>query len=383
MTDTSKNLNVAIDLTSLLPNWTGVDTYLVHLLLGLNKIDRETRYAVFVNWEDRMFFRTRLGENFAIFPTAIRNRGVRFIAQQFLMPILSHALNIHVMHSPSFFMPWFKGKQRHVLTVHDMTMFSAPIVHTKFRRSFFFVKAVALSIRRADLIIVPSRFVGDEAVRLLADVSPNRVRIIPHGVDDCFGPPAKGEISSTLLHSEAITPYILFVGTIEPRKNLETLIEGYLRVVRRTKLEERLVLAGKNGWKHNHILSGVHCRELRNRVHLTGYVDQARLISLYKNARLFIFVSIQEGFGLPPLEAMACGTPTIAADTSSLRENLAGAAMLVAPDDPDAIATAIAQMLCDQAVRDHYRRQGIKRAKRFQWQETARKTLDCYRELAG
>jgi glycosyltransferase involved in cell wall biosynthesis len=383
MTATSNNLGVGIDLTPLLPYWTGVDTYLVQLVLWLNRIDRKTRYSVFVNWEDRKFFKNRLGENFGIFPTAIRNRVIRLLAQQFLVPALSNALKLHVLHSPSFFMPWFKGKHRHVLTVHDMTMFSIPMVHTRFRRSFPFLKAVTLSIRRAHLLIVPSRFVRDEIVRLLPDVPPKLIRVISHGVEDCYKPPVKGEVNFSPSDFKGNFSYILFAGTIEPRKNLKSLIEGYGRAVRCNELGERLVLAGKMGWDYHGILSSIRRLELRDRVHFTGYVDQATLISLYRNARLFIFPSIQEGFGLPPLEAMACGTPTIAADTSSLRENLLGAAMLVPPDDPDAIARAIDRMLRDQAVRDHYQRKGFERVKKFRWEETAKKTLDCYRELAG
>jgi len=375
-------MHIGIDLTSLLPISTGVDNYIIQLVRSLNKIDHKTLYSLFINYEDRKKFTGQLYDNFSIIPIAMRSRLIRFFAQQFLLPILAISLRIDVLHSPSFFMPLFRGNQRHLLTVHDMTMFSLPDYHTRFRRSCIFRIGVALSVKRSHLIIVSSHFVKKEIVRLLPDIEPDRIRVIPMGIGSQFNPQMIDMVDTLPIHLEGFLPYILFVGNIEPRKNLKLLIEGYQRAIKDYGLKEHLLIVGNKDWNYRYILKLSNHPEIRERVYFTGYVDDRTLTSLYKNATLFIYPSIEEGFGFPPLEAMACGIPTIATDTSSLRENLHGAAILVPSDDPEALRNAIIKMLRNKKIRKHFRRKGLERIKRFRWEEAALKTLACYEELS-
>jgi glycosyltransferase involved in cell wall biosynthesis len=177
-------------------------------------------------------------------------------------------------------------------------------------------------------------------------------------------------------------PYILFVGTIEPRKNLPVLLEAYRTACAQHGLQENLLLVGRKGWNYESVERQMQSPELRRRVHLFGYASQTELVLLYQNARAFVYPSREEGFGFPPLEAMACGIPTIATETSSLKENLSGAALLVPPDSVAALADALAAALQQSETRARLTEKGLARAKEFSWETTARKTLDCYRELA-
>lgn len=173
-------------------------------------------------------------------------------------------------------------------------------------------------------------------------------------------------------------PYILYVGTLEPRKNLPALVESYRRLVEAGAIKERLVLAGKLGWGYEALLEQIRVPALRGRVHLAGYVDQKDLPAVYAGARLFVYPSLHEGFGFPPLEAMACGVPVISTRSSSLAENLEGAAELVAPGDISGLADAMQRLLADHTLRAKRQGQGLEQARQYRWEQTARETVKSY-----
>jgi glycosyltransferase involved in cell wall biosynthesis len=238
------------------------------------------------------------------------------------------------------------------------------------------------SIRRADLVSVPSRATQRAILKFLPDISPERIRYIPAGVAEEFQPRPLCEVQRERERLRLPWPYILYVGTIEPRKNLTRLVESYRRLIARGDISEHLVLAGRPGWDYDALLAQINSPELHDRVHLIGYVTQHDLPWLYSGARLFVFPSVEEGFGFPPLEAMACGVPTVASLSSSLEENLRGAAELVRPDDTDALTAAMRRLLFDTELRAERRLSGLERAAEFCWYNTARQTLACYEALA-
>jgi alpha-1,3-rhamnosyl/mannosyltransferase len=338
-------------------------------------------YFLFTNYEDRKKLSKQLGEIFSIIPITTHSRILRLVAQQAILPILAKYLRLDVLHSPSFIMPLFKGHRGNILSILDLTMFSHPSCHTRFRRSWLFRKGIALSAKRSHLIIVPSHFVKKEVLRLLNGIKPDRIRVIPLGVGSHFSSSMKSKGEKFPARFKHVKPYILFVGSIEPRKNLKFLVEVYKKTIEIHGLRENLLIVGKKDWDYKKIEKLVNKYELSNRVYFSGYVDKDTLISLYQYAELFIYPSIEEGFGFPPLEAMACGIPTIASDTSSLRENLFGAAELVPPDDPEALQRKIIKMLGDQKIRDQFQKKGLERAKQFRWEKTVKMTLECYKEL--
>jgi glycosyltransferase involved in cell wall biosynthesis len=280
-------------------------------------------------------------------------------------------------------MPAYRGRQKHVLTVQDMTFFSLPDVHTRLRRSRLFRQAILQSIERADRVIVPSVVTKADILGLLPQLDADRVRVIPHGVTENFHPRQAADVKETAARLRLPSRYILHVGTIEPRKNLSHLLEAYRHLLRAGPIAEDLVLAGRLGWDYEPIMQMMEAPDLRERVHFIGYVDRDDLPRLYAGARLFVYLSLHEGFGFPPLEAMACGVPTIASLSSSLTENLRGAAELVPLADVQVLTAAMTRLLRDEELRANARERGLARAAQFRWEQTARETLQCYEELAA
>ena len=374
-------MRIAIDLTSLLPQPTGVDNYLKQLVLHLCKVDHENQYLILINYEDRHVFQGMLPHNFTRVALCLRPRPVRLLFQQIALPVAAIGWNADVVHSPSFIMPLYRGGQRHVVTIHDMTFFSLPQCHITLRRSSFYKRAVLSSIRRAHMVIAPSYATKQHILDVIPDLAPDHIRVIPQGIGEEFRVYPQAEVRRELSRLCLPSLYILYVGTIEPRKNLQRLVESYRTLVIREGLSEHLVLAGRLGWGYGALMQQLDCPELRGKVHLLGYVTQSDLPWLYAGARLFVYPSLQEGFGFPPLEAMACGVPTISSLSSSLAENLQGAAELVPPDDEEALTAAIRQLLYDEVRREKYRQEGLARIAKFRWEETAQHTLNCYRDV--
>ena len=174
-------------------------------------------------------------------------------------------------------------------------------------------------------------------------------------------------------------PFILAVGVLQPRKNLARLVEAFAAVAR--SIPHQLVLVGKEGWAHDELQATIARAGLGSRIVFTGYVPDADLPGFYNAADVFVYPSLYEGFGLPPLEAMQCGTPVIAGDTSSLPEVVGDAGILVDPRDTGKIAAALADLLRDERERARLRELGFERAKRFSWEETARQTVEVYRDV--
>jgi glycosyltransferase involved in cell wall biosynthesis len=375
-------MRIGLDLTPLLPHATGVDRYLIQLVRHLAGLDSDNRYTVFVNREDRAAF-AGLPENFSVRGSSLRPRPVRLVFQQLALPVTARALGLDVLHSPSYFLPLARGRQRHLLSIHDMTSFSHPEVHTLLRRSRLYRAGIAKSIRRADLVSVPSDHVEREVYRLVPALPQNRVRVIRYGVGDEFRPSAASDVGRVRHRLGLPAGYILFVGTIEPRKNLDLLIEAYGRLREAGDRPEHLVIAGRLGWGYAELLTRLKEPRFQGRVHLPGYVDSTDLPGLYAGATVLVYPSRAEGFGFPPLEAMSTGTPVIASETSSLAENLQGAIAFVPVGQVEELTRALRRLLGDERARDRLRTAGLRRAADFRWERTARATLDCYEELAA
>ncbi|SPP63652.1 glycosyltransferase family 4 protein [Nitrospira lenta] len=371
-------MRIAIDFTSFIPQMTGVDTYLKQLVWNLAKVDRINQYRIYHNYEDRRLFAEGLPPNVSHCPLSARPRSTRLIAQQMLLPVAVSSWGADVVHSPSFIIPYLRGAARHVVTVHDMTSFSHPHCHIALRRSWLYQRAVLASIMRADVVVVPSQATRRAVLEFLPDLQPDRIHVTVLGIGEEFrrcDPASVREVVTRLTLPE---PYILYVGTVEPRKNLPALVEAYRRLVQAGVITEHLVLAGKLGWGYESLLKQIQVPALRGRVHLAGYVNQQDLPALYAGARLFVYPSFHEGFGFPPLEAMACGVPVVSTKSSSLAENLACAAELVAPDDLAGLADAMQRLLTDDALRAKRQEHGLEQARQYRWEHTARETMKSY-----
>jgi len=237
---------------------------------------------------------------------------------------------------------------------------------------------VLTSLRRTDMVIVPSQATRQAILGFLPDLRPDRIHLTVLGICEEFQPSGLASVQEVVTRLSLPQPYILYVGTLEPRKNLPALVESYRRLVEVGAIKEHLVIVGKLGWGFESLLKQMHAPALRGKVHVVGYVDQQDLPAVYAGAKLFVYPSLHEGFGFPPLEAMACGVPVISSLSSSLIENLESAAELVPPDDIAALADAIRRLLTDDTLWAQRRIQGLEHASHYRWDQTARETLKVY-----
>jgi glycosyltransferase involved in cell wall biosynthesis len=266
-----------------------------------------------------------------------------------------------------------------VVTVHDLTCLLFPEFHPWDRRMLFHL-SVRRATRLADAIIVPSAATGrDLAARFPPAAA--KIRVVPHAADERFVPlPPEDCLPVLARHGLPHGDYLLFVGNVEPRKNLVALIEAYGRMRKIIPRAPRLAIAGGAGWKNQAIHDAARTSPSTADIRFLGHVPDADLPLLVNGAVAFVYPSLYEGFGLPPLEAMACGTPVITSNRSSLPEVVGDAALVVDPYDRGALADAMARVVSDATLRDDLRARGLARAQRYSWDETARRTIAVYEE---
>ena len=300
-----------------------------------------------------------------------------------LIPAALRRMHVDVYHGMDHAGIPFIGKTgKYVVTVHDVIPLILPQTFTPRHRT---VVRMALSCvrRKADLIIVPSQAVRRDVVERLG-VREDRVAVVAHGCEPRFQPTADEEKSRAAAARYGLpSRYVLAVGTLEPRKNLTTLLRAFARLRDTAECNPTpgLVLAGARGWLDDPIFQTVRSLGLEEAVSVPGFIDDDDLPAVYHGAELVVFPSLYEGFGLPLLEAMACGVPVVSSNTSAMPEVAGGAALLVDPLDVDEMAVLIGRVLCDEALRERLRADGVARASQFSWETAARRTLDAYTSL--
>lgn len=285
---------------------------------------------------------------------------------------------VRLFHGTNYEVP-LRGRAVRVVSVHDLSLLVLPETHEprRVRRARL---RLPLMGRMADAVITPSESVRREVVEVLR-VPTAKVFTVPDAPRACFHPQATGESLPVLRRLGIEGDFILAVGTLEPRKNLSVLLRAFEDVAReRPERPLRLVLAGREGWMNEALFARLDASTVRDRVHLTGYLTDEELRALYSSCLAFVFPSVYEGFGLPPLEAMSCGAPVVASRIPPLIETLEGAARLCSPGDHSEFARAILELLDDEGARADLARRGLGRASRYTWETTARLTLDVYSE---
>ena len=287
------------------------------------------------------------------------------------------ALRADVFHFPNFIIPPL-ASGRAVVTVHDASFMRYPEMAEE--KNLAYLKArMSKSIRRADAIITDSRFSAGEIVELFR-ADPGRVFPIPLGVAGHLRAPERGDIERFRRSRGLDKPYLLTVGTLEPRKNTAFLAEVFEAL---NSFDGELVIAGMRGWKYEPILERLRASPREGSIRYLEYVGDEELPALYAGAELFLFPSVYEGFGFPPLEAMACGTPVIASTAGSLPEVLGDGAILVGDFDAGNWAHKISRLLADNARRKIMSDRGRAWVSRYTWSETARQTWEVYRKAAS
>jgi glycosyltransferase involved in cell wall biosynthesis len=378
-------VRIAIDATSVPTQRLGAGTYIYNLVHALAQLDSDDRYFVFAKPET-FAGRPELvegpgGSRFRLVPVRLPWRLARMAWEQAVLPWHLQRLSVDVLHSPHYTTTAVVGGWRRVVTFHDVTFFLLPERYPPLRVAYFRAASRA-GARLCDVAITVSRTVKADVEQHLR-LPPERVRAVPLAAAPCYRPlDDAGTLAAVRAKYNLPDRFILNVGALEPGKNQATLIRAFHRL-RGQSLNHGLVIAGPPAWRYERLLRLVDKLDLADEVRFLGYVPVEDLVALYNLADLFVFPSLYEGFGLPPLEAMACGLPVVASTAPALREVLDGAALLVQPQDVDGLAEAMAAALGDEPLRSHLREAGLQRAALFSWERTARETAAVYHQAVA
>lgn len=309
-------------------------------------------------------------------PTA--RPAVRIVWEQMVLPWLARRLQLDVLHGLGYALPVASDLPA-IVTVYDLSFFTHPETHTRASRTYLRLMA-PWAARRARLVMTISAHSRRDVVRWLG-VPAERVRVVYPGVEPRFRPLDAATVAAFRAAQGLDGPWALFVGTLEPRKNVARLLEA-LALVRKRGLPARLLIAGAPGWGPDRLRERCAALGLAEAVRFVGYLPGDELPLWYNAASVFVYPSLYEGFGLPPLEAMACGTPVISSSAASLPEVVGDAGLLVEPTDVLALASALARVLTAPDLQAELRARGLERAARFSWTRAAECTLGLYREVA-
>ena len=373
----------------------GINWYIRNLLTHLPRVDRDNRYTAFLG--DRRFTSSGLTLRLSRLPTS--RPVVRIFWEQVAQPFALRKEGVDLLHALAFVTPLLSPCPS-VITIYDLSFILYP-ESFKGSKRFYLSLFTRLSARRARRIIAISQSTKGDVVRLLG-VSPDKVEVVYCGIDEAFCPLPGDQVATFRSKRGLPERFILFVGTIEPRKNVTRLIEAFAGLksqVTGPRLRPeahpegsqvagdlgpvtwdlRLVIGGAKGWFYEDVFARVKELGVEGEVMFPGYISAGELPLWYNAAELFVYPSLYEGFGLPPLEAMACGTPVVAANTSSLPEVVGEAGLTVDPLAVEELTEAMRRVLDDEALRQEMRERGLRRAQGFSWTKTAQETGQVYR----
>jgi glycosyltransferase involved in cell wall biosynthesis len=351
----------------------GINWYIYHLLQNLIP-SSDLTYTAFLS-------EPRARESFkhlTIAPSRLptHNPVARIFWEQIIQPIALRYEKIDVLHALAFAgplaisIPW-------LATIYDLSFARFPQSFNRLNRMYL-MWAVKNAVRRANCLIAISESTKRDLVKLFG-ARPDHVKVIYCGVDSSFAPTQNQ--SDAAARAKMPAKMILHVGTIEPRKNIAHLIRAFAQAKRAARLPHHLVLIGARGWKYTEVDQTIAQENCASDVIFPGYVPPAELPAWYRAAEVFVYPSLYEGFGLPPLEAMACGTPVISSNAASLPEVVGEAAIQVAPDDQAALAEAMIRALNDPSLREQMSARGIAQAKNFSWARAGQETMALYRTI--
>ncbi|HVS82616.1 MAG TPA: glycosyltransferase family 1 protein [Pyrinomonadaceae bacterium] len=294
------------------------------------------------------------------------------------LPLYLRKASLDLFHGTNYEVPLW-SKRRSVLTIHDLSILLHPDTHQAdlARRAR---RRLPVMARSASMIITATECVRREICQHL-HVKPDRVVVTPYAPRSGFQAMPAEQANQTKRRFGVEDEFILFVGTVEPRKNLLTLVRAFEQVLRQTSRRPQLVVVGAEGWLMDELFAFIKESAISDRLRLTGYLDDDDLRALYSSCTVFVYPSIYEGFGLPPLEAMACGAPVIASNIATFQETLGDVAQLVESNDAEALAKRIVEFLENEDRRRTLSAAGLEHAGKFSWERTARLTLEVYREV--
>lgn len=294
------------------------------------------------------------------------------------MPFRLKNMDVDIIHNMSQAPTFFGFDTQNILTIHDLTPFIVPEYHP-LSRSLLYKALLGRTLKFADRIIAVSEQTKKDLINAM-NVPEEKIKVIYEAANEQFMPMDKAYCRNSLSRYNITDPFILYVGTLEPRKNIPKLIKAFYKI-KKLGINHKLVIAGKKGWNYKEIFETIKNLKLQTDVLFTGYMPEEDLPILYNAADLFVYPSLYEGFGLPPLEAMACGTPVITSNTSSLPEVVGDAGVIVDPCNVGGLANVMYEVLINESLREDMRTKGLERARMFSWERTAKETLQAYEGL--
>jgi len=385
-------LRIGIDYTSAARQGAGIGRYTRELVKALLAVDSSHRYSVFAavgglaeeRWSTEVSsLRASRERNLEIHTVPLTDDWLARVWHRLRIPIPIELVSgpLDVFYSPDFTLPPTRKGTRTLLTIHDLSFIHHPDAFVPSLRRYL-ERVVPRSVERADVVLADSAHTSADLTAYFG-ISPERVRVITPGVDPRFRPARSATegmrrasgLSKDLRSRYSIgeQAYILTVGTLQPRKNYIKLIQAFCLTRQAMNEDLQLLIAGGPGWLFEKIIAEAGKHES---VHILGFVDDEDLPTLYRGASLFAFPSLYEGFGLPVLEAMACGVPVVCSNTSSLPEVAGDAALLVDPLDVEGLGAAMVRALDDEDLRQRMVERGLRQSARFTWEGSARDLLD-------
>ncbi|HLG71321.1 MAG TPA: glycosyltransferase family 1 protein [Chloroflexota bacterium] len=355
----------------------GVSRFTAQMVRALQERDTGARYSVFVNETARGGFTDSSNMRFHYTRLPAGKPVVRILWEQMVLPVL--AARLDVLHCPVNVLP-VAAPCPAVLTIHDLTFLRYP---ERFRaeRQRYLATLTRFSARRARRIMTDSANTKRDVAELFG-VPPDRIEVVYPGLDDVFHPFEAAEIAEFRGRKGLPEEFLLYVGTLEPRKNVPLLLRAYRLLLARGLERWPLIIGGGRGWMFDDIYREVEQGGLSDHVRFAGYIDPAELPYWYAAATAFVYPSLYEGFGLPALEAMACGTPVVVSNTSSLPEVVGDAGLQVDPTSVDELADALGEVLESKARREQMSAEGLRQAASFTWEKAATQLTDIYRQAS-
>ena len=388
-------MHVILNVESLVKPSGGIGRYTKHLLEGFIKSDDIDKVSCFAehHWTDGAEFLAGINKplvHTALIQSSVKSqirlmiRSVPFVYQAYTF-YRSKAFNFRakaycdaIYQEPNFILKPFQGIA--IPTIHDLSHLHFPQYHPK-ERVDFMNKNLSGTISRADHILTDSEFIKNELVQIL-NVDKERITAIPLGVDLSFHPRSENELKPVLSKYNLLPDrYLLSLSTLEPRKNIIQMLDSYMSLKQSIREEYPLVIVGGDGWNNSDIKYKIKALENSGHIKYIGYVTDNDLPYIVAGARSFVFIPFYEGFGLPPLEAMASGIPVLTSNVSSLSEVVADSGLMVEPGDNDAIVYNLEKVLTDKEWRNKAVAKGLKQSKQFHWDNCVDKTIKIYKNL--
>ncbi|PIP28170.1 MAG: glycosyl transferase family 1 [Candidatus Moranbacteria bacterium CG23_combo_of_CG06-09_8_20_14_all_35_22] len=374
-------MKICIDARCLMEGrMTGVEEYTRQLLSHIFLIDKKNEYVLFLNsWKEiKTDFRwLEKYPNVKIkkfnFPNKLLNLMFWYLGWPRIDRLVGES---DAVFSPNIIFGNVSAKTKSVITIHDLSFFR----HSEYfspKRKWWHIFINSKKIcRRADKIIAVSQSTKNDLIDLYK-INPEKITVIPSAVPDNFCIISRNDKKLIEVKEKFNLPYkfILFFGTIEPRKNIAGLIKAF-NLLQAQGAEYKLVIAGEKGWMNEEIYGEIEKSPFREKIQVINSVPDEDKVFLYNLASLFVYPSFFEGFGFPPLEAMRCGVPVIASNNSSLPEVSGGGAILIDPDKPDEIFLAMKEILENPELKENLIKKGLERSREFDWKKTAKETLE-------